>query len=74
MRNRERLTGGKREEHSPTVMDSGRPDVGSTVESGAGCVNGLDSMLKHKKRGILTLLEFSHNSFFVKKAAQNLSV
>lgn len=36
----------KTEKHSPTVIDSGRPDVGSVLVIGADCVGGLDSMLK----------------------------
>lgn len=41
----------EKEQHSPTVMDSGRPDVGSTLESGAGWVGGLDSILQHVEKG-----------------------
>lgn len=47
-RNSKSMTGQNR--HSPTVMDSGRPDVCSTLETGADCVGGLDSILKHMKK------------------------
>lgn len=44
--------GKKREKrtHSPTVMDSGRPDVGIIVESGVECTGGLDSILRQTRR------------------------
>lgn len=51
----------EKQKHSPTVMDSGRPDVGSALESGADCVGGLDSILKHMKRGIKHFFELCHN-------------
>lgn len=33
-------------------MDSGRPDVCSTLETGSGCGGGLDSILKHSRKPV----------------------
>lgn len=45
-------------------MDSGKADVDSALESGAGCVVGLDSILKEFERGITSwncfLFNFAH--------------
>lgn len=58
---------------SPSVMDSGRPDVCSTLETGADCIGGLDSILQHVRRGnrhLKTISGLSLEQFIFSKKAE----